>query len=100
MSRGFEREVGRMGLAGGLGRSAVQGYRDYVHVENKEEATIADFRAIYTEHIISHLKLCGEQQQSRGFTNAKILILTPFMGDARSIIDLIVDKIGLPEVNR
>lgn len=33
-----------------------------------------------------------------GFTNCKILILTPFMGDARAILDIIDEKLSGYEV--
>jgi len=78
----------------------IRSYRDYVFIENKEEQTIADFRREFVEHAINHLKLCGSCEKSKGFTNPKILILTPFMGDARALVDLIVQQVGLQQENR
>jgi U3 small nucleolar RNA-associated protein 25 len=71
-----------------------------VFIENKEEERIGEFRQEFVEHVLKHLQLCGNSQKSKGFTNPKILILTPFMGDARAIIDLIAAKVNLPEENR
>lgn len=75
----------------------MRSYRDYVFVENKEEQTIGDFRKHFVQHILRHLQICGTRDKSKGFTNPKILVLTPFMGDARALIDLIVEAVDLPQ---
>lgn len=72
-------------------KSIIKSYTDYIHIENNEEKTIEEFRSIVIEHIVGHEKLCRmEPTLSKGFTNAKAVILCPYFGDARSIIEILV----------
>lgn len=38
--------------------------------------------------MIEHENRCAKEDNSKGFTNAKSLILCPFFGDAKSIIEI------------
>ena len=40
-------------------------------------------------HQLSCLKALSEGKKSKGFTNAKFLIITPYVGDAKAIFDII-----------
>mgnify|MGYP000860199422 CR=1 FL=1 len=96
----FQKTIGTVRFDDSMTRTMIRSYRDYVFVENKEEQTINNFRSEFVQHALNHLKLCGASEKSKGFTNSKILILTPFMGDARAIVDMIVEQVGLPTENR
>ena len=67
----------------------VKGYFDHVFIENDQEEKIEAFRKIVIQHSIDHLESCFKAEKGRGFTNCKVLILTPFFGDAKAIIELI-----------
>jgi hypothetical protein len=41
------------------------------------------------QHQIKCLKALKSNQKSKGFTNAKFLIVAPYVGDAKAIFDII-----------
>ena len=41
------------------------------------------------EHQLKCLAALKQQKKSKGFTNAKYLIITPYVGDANAIFDII-----------
>lgn len=53
-------------------------------------------------HIVEHENRCRkEESNSKGFTNGKTLILCPFFGDAKTIIEILEAQFeGYEAVNR
>ena len=39
---------------GDIRKSIINSYSDYIHIENKEEETIEDFRTLVVEHMVTH----------------------------------------------
>ena len=72
-----------------VSKNVIDSYFDHVFIENNQEEKIEDFRKLVIEHSISHIEKSLTEEKGRGFTNCKFLILTPFVGDARAITDLI-----------
>ena len=75
-----------------LANTLITNYFDHIYVENNQEEKIDAFRSIVIDHSLNHLNRCLEAQKGKGFTNGKILILTPFMGDAKAILEMFQQK--------
>jgi hypothetical protein len=88
----FQAAQGRKDNALSTAKDIIDGYFDHVFIENSQEEKIEEFRSIVLDHCISHLGRSLEEEKGRGYTNCKILILTPFMGDARAIMDLLEER--------
>ena len=75
-----------------VSKNVINSYFDHVFIENKQEEKIEDFRKLVIQHSISHIERSLSEEKGRGFTNCKFLILTPFVGDARAITELIEER--------
>lgn len=51
------------------------------------------------EHQLNCIKALKDNKKARGFTNSKYLILTPYVGDAKAIFDLIEEIFMKDEEN-